>query len=464
MNQEAYEGEFEDNEQRANERVGQLARRDGTGAEAMTVSDVNRGGQEARQIALVQASFAIAQRNPRDFDTVRVKLLNECKRPLFAESARYRREQGMKYDEKKEEWVPNIVEGWSIRFVEAAVRCMGNILPESEITHEDDEKVVLRCVAIDMETNVQWASSTTIEKFIERKKLAKGQVAARTRVNRQGKVLYLLPATEDDMRLKVNRAASMALRTNALRFIPGDLLDEALSTIREVQRSEIKRDPTKARKDLVDKFYALGVQPKDLQEYFGGRSLETLTPDEIIELKAIGVLMREDGARWRDVIATSPHIERPEPAEVDEKAPVDEKAAALRERIDKTAAEGKAKAAERQAARGAAPGAGGAAPGSQPTNGSAPAATPAQAPAKEPPRARQGKPATAPAAPAAPTKKRTAEIAEQEGVSEDAVLAVQKIMSGGDSDETIARAVSGQGHAVDAVQVAAIIAALKKPA
>ena len=69
----------------------------------------------AQRQAEIQARYLLAQQNTRDLDVVREKLLKECRRPSFADVARYRKP------------IRKGVEGLSIRFAEAALRIMKNI-------------------------------------------------------------------------------------------------------------------------------------------------------------------------------------------------------------------------------------------------------------------------------------------------------------------------------------------------
>src|SRR5258708_6569465 len=69
----------------------------------------------AQAKAQIEARYVMAERHPRDLDVVRQRMLKECRRPVFAGVARYRKPIGKG------------VEGPSIRFAEAAIRLMGNI-------------------------------------------------------------------------------------------------------------------------------------------------------------------------------------------------------------------------------------------------------------------------------------------------------------------------------------------------
>ncbi|MDQ3097680.1 MAG: hypothetical protein M3Q61_05885, partial [Chloroflexota bacterium] len=179
----------------------------------------------AQAQAAVQARFIMAMKNPRDLDEVRRKLLKECQRPNFADVARYHKPIGKG------------VEGPSIRFAETAMRCMGNMTAEPVITFDSPEKRTIRVTVTDLEANVTVGSDITIEKTVERSKVPSGMTPIATRTNSYGGTTYILPATEDDLLNKVNALVSKALRTNILRIVPGDIVDEAMTAVVKVQQN-----------------------------------------------------------------------------------------------------------------------------------------------------------------------------------------------------------------------------------
>nr|NIU03565.1 hypothetical protein [Gammaproteobacteria bacterium]NIV50929.1 hypothetical protein [Gammaproteobacteria bacterium]NIX84839.1 hypothetical protein [Gammaproteobacteria bacterium] len=92
----------------------------------------------AQAAASVQARYVMALQRPRNIDQVRVDLLKECKRPGFARVAMYHKPIGKG------------VTGPSIRFAEAAMRCMGNLMPEVATLYDDHDKRILRVSVTDL--------------------------------------------------------------------------------------------------------------------------------------------------------------------------------------------------------------------------------------------------------------------------------------------------------------------------
>ncbi len=240
----------------------------------------------AQAQAAIQARYVMAMQRPRDWDNVRVKLLRACERTRFADVARYRKPIGQG------------IEGPSIRFAEEAVRCMTNILPETTVIFDDAEKRILRVGVTDLEGNVSYLTEIVVEKTVERSKVKEGQTVIRTRVNSSNKKTYLVEATEDDILNKVNALVSKALRTNALRLLPGDILDECMDKIVETQRNQDIKDPDASRKKIVDGFASINVMPSDLKAYLG-HDIAASSPAELTELRGVFAAIRDGEATWQ---------------------------------------------------------------------------------------------------------------------------------------------------------------------
>lgn len=241
--------------------------------------------------AEVEARFAVAVHRPRDMDSARVTLLADCKRPHFANVARYSKPVGGKP-----------IEGPSIRFVEAALRALGNIEVSSPCVYEDEEKRIVRVTVCDLESNLTHRTDITIAKTVERRKLGNGQKPLSTRTNTYGETVYIVAATDDDLSVKQAALVSKAVRTLGLRLIPGDLVDEAQEVVLETQRKGDTSDPDAARKKIVDAFASIGVSPASLREYLG-HEVAGCAPGEIAHLRAIYATIKDGETTWKDVIA-----------------------------------------------------------------------------------------------------------------------------------------------------------------
>lgn len=321
----------------------------------------------SRETAMIQARIVQAVKRPRVFETVRETFKADCERPAFALVARFAKPQGwLKDPESNQEIrdadgnrIRNFVRGWSIRAIESAVRAMGNIDMSATTIFEDGTKEIVDCRVWDLETNNTQSAQITVEKTVERRYLARGQKPIRSRTNSYGDTVHLVEATEDEIRMKRARLVSMTLRTLAQRMIPGDLLDEFLESVESLKRkaeADLKKgilaDPKAALRTLLDKLADIGVRAADVVEYLGGRSVETATAEQILELRVIGADITAGNYTWRDALAGSPYRE---PSKDEPEEDLDDKAKEARARIAAKVAETKAKRSAKAAPEPAAP-------------------------------------------------------------------------------------------------------------
>jgi hypothetical protein len=292
--------------------TGAIVRQEFGAMEQSRVTETASTAIAAREKASVEARYIVAMRRPRDLEDVRVKLLKECSRPGFADVARYNKPVGKG------------VEGPSIRFAEAALRCMTNILPEVAVVFEDAEKRILRITVTDLEANLTYATEITVEKTVERRQLKDGQTAISKRTNSTGNTVFLVAATEDDLLNKQNALISKAIRTSGLRLVPGDIVEECMERVIQTQRDRAAKDPDAEKRRIIDAFASIGVTPNELKEYLG-HDLSTLQPAQIVDLRAIFTTIKDGEATWNAVMESKgkgkkqkPPIEQaPEPAPVE---------------------------------------------------------------------------------------------------------------------------------------------------
>lgn len=321
----------------------------------------------AREQAWVQSRIVQAMKAPRVFEKVRESFKADCDRPRFAMVARFHKPQGWVTDpdtnrpilDADGNKIRNFIKGWSIRAIEAAVRAMGNIDMTATTIFEDETKEIVECRVWDLEKNIALDAAITVEKTVERRYPPKSGRPLSSRTNSYGDTVYLMPATDDDVRMKRARLVSMTLRTLAQRLVPGDLFDEFLDhveTLRakaiEDEKAGVLRDPKAALRALLDRLAGIGIRAGDVVDYLGGRSIEAATPDMILELRIIGADIAAGNFSWRDALEGSPYRQR----DAAEETPETDAVKAAREKIAKTMAETKeAKAKKKGAAPGDAP-------------------------------------------------------------------------------------------------------------
>lgn len=288
----------------------------------------------AQARAAVEARFVMALHRPRDLDNVRLKLMSECKRPRFAEVARYRRPIGN----------DKTIQGPSIRFAEAAIRQMGNIDQQTHTIYDDAKKRILRVEVTDLETNSTYSKELTISKTVERRKLRRGQEPLGTRANSYGDQVYIVEAAEGELSSKQDAEISKALRTLSLRLLPGDILDECMEQCIQTEHNKSAEDPAAARKRIADSFGSQGVQPSDLKAYLG-HDLATCSPAELQQLRHTFSALRDGFTTWVEIMEARDADDKAKgdaPDEGDTKSRTEQ----LRESIAQKAEEAKAKEKE----------------------------------------------------------------------------------------------------------------------
>lgn len=264
---------------------------------------------EARARAEINARYVMALQRPRHLDVVRIKLLAECDRPLFAHRAFFCLPKGDKPGRLTGR--PNCIEGLSVRFAERAISLAGNLwLPTSTI-YDDDFKRMIRVSAIDLESNAIYERDIVIDKTIERRAPKEGEkesyrlknaVILGKRTNSAGADVFIVQATDDELLQKEGALISKTFRTLGLRHIPPDILEDCEQRIVSTWRDEDAKNPDETRKRLFDAFAKVAVSPDQLKAYLGHEGAR-LTPDERLELGGLVNAIRENEVTWTEALA-----------------------------------------------------------------------------------------------------------------------------------------------------------------
>lgn len=241
--------------------------------------------------ARIQAAYIMAMQKKRSYDQSRIKILEACSRPAFAEKVEYSKPVGG----------GKPIVGPSIRFAELALREWGNISYESQVVYDDDITRRISVAITDLETNTTFSASIQLNKTVERKK-TDGREVVGERINSYGDKVYIVKATEDEIMNKQAAAISKTLRNEGLRLIPQDIVEEAIEKARETVKKRDKADPDAARKKLADAFAALRIMPTDLEAHLG-HPLSQTSPVELQELRSIYQTIKDGEAKWGDYVA-----------------------------------------------------------------------------------------------------------------------------------------------------------------
>lgn len=269
---------------------------DSIGGELAVTAEANTRQLEAQARALIQARFYIAKQPQmqRNWDTVEQRLRKECQRPGFAQAAWWILPLGG--DSRK------YPKGLSIRFAEAALRMAGNIDVQTQTVFDDQFKRIVRVTVLDLETNFAYTTEATIDKTVERRDAKDREILA-VRENSEGKRVYVIQASEQEVALKQGSAVSKAIRTLGLRMIPGDILDECRAIIEATrQKGTQAEDPEAARKAILDNFATIGVMPDEI-EVFLGHKTDILQPAERDVLRGAFRAIRDGNTTWQELMS-----------------------------------------------------------------------------------------------------------------------------------------------------------------
>jgi len=267
-----------------------VRREEFAGAIEVQHTDTTNGALAAQAKASVEARWIVAMRQPRNLDMVRANFLKECKRPAFAAVAMYLLEFG-----------GTQIEGPSIRFTEAAMQALGNIDAVAIPVYDDNTKRIVEVAVTDYERNISYRTQITVVKTVERRFLKKNQQPLATRTNSYGDLLYVVEASDTELAAKEGALISKAMRTNALRLIPGWMQEEGMRVVRDTLADSDAKDPDAARRTLLDAFTSLNVSPEDLTDYLG-HDVGKVTPAELTELRKLYTALTDGRLTWVNVM------------------------------------------------------------------------------------------------------------------------------------------------------------------
>ena len=274
----------------------------------------------------LQSSMMLAKQYPRNLEQSRSLILKTCKRPGFAKKVRYFKPIGAKK-----------ITGISIRSAEMLANLWGNIKSISYVMYDEDgddvRKIpgrrILYVMSIDLESNTSYSSQITIEKTVERSAPRKDQIVYGKRTNSKGNTTYIVKPTEDEFVVKEKKSLAIEKRNTILSLIPYDIKEEMLEKSDETNQSDIKEDPDKALRTILDYFTSINILPKEIEKYLG-HSVNVITPAEIGDLRIVAQSIQSGASTWYDFIVLAENERRKTQPETpkDTKTPISEKIAA----------------------------------------------------------------------------------------------------------------------------------------
>lgn len=228
--------------------------------------------------AEIDMQIATAKRFPRNIqqclDNIRaLSMIDE----ETMESCFYHLERKDKDGQIKE------IEGMSVRMAEIFVSCWGNLRVATRIIGNDGRKITAQGICFDVQNNVAVSSETS-----------------RRITNKSGKTY------SDDMQIVTGNAASaIAFRNAVFKVIPAAVTK---SVTNEIKQSLLEMTSTKIsqkRRNAVEWFVKRGVTEDELREYLGTDNLETISAEEIVELRGVATAIREGSSSIDEVFRSN---------------------------------------------------------------------------------------------------------------------------------------------------------------
>jgi hypothetical protein len=282
--------------------AGAVAVREGFGTDEV-LSQGDMGSSSAVAAAKeIEVRAILAERHPRKLEPFRQGLLHYCKHPDFAETAIYRKPVGG----------GKIAEGFSIRFIEAALTLYHNVYISTRITYEDAERLLISVEVFDLESNLTYGQDAVLPKLVERRE-SKDRRVVGNRINTEGKQVFIVEATKDEMRNVMGAERSKLIRDQGQKLLPFHILVEARRLIDETNATENAKDPDAAKKKILDRFASLGVTAEMLTAYID-RPLDGLTANDVSELAVLFNGLKDGDIAWADVMRIKQQPAEGEPA------------------------------------------------------------------------------------------------------------------------------------------------------
>ena len=260
--------------------------------------------------ARIQSAYTMALRNPRDnrIEMIRQNVLRECQRPSFCapDEAKYGSSLAIYAVPRGKvqvngKWVDNLIQGPTIRFAEMLLREWGFLSIEVNPMGETDEYKLLQVICTDYQACNFTSEIVSVPKSVERKKQRSDDELISQRTNSYGDPVYLVKATDDEIAMKTNALVSKARRNLILQAVPGWLIEEAITKVRETARQKDAADPDAAKRKLFDAFATVGVSAQQLSEFIGHAN--ALSPAELEDLRGYFSGIKEGYTTWAAIIA-----------------------------------------------------------------------------------------------------------------------------------------------------------------
>lgn len=242
----------------------------------------------------------MAIKYPRNRAQARIDILEACKNITFAGMALYKKPVGKKKNDRTGEWEQQYVIGPSIRFAEEAIRAWRNIKVQTMVIYEDEDRRITAMNVVDLESNISFSPKITVEKTVERKS-ATGRDIVSERLNSYNQRVFIVKATDDEIRNKEQALLSKELRNCILKIIPQDITEDAKEQIHKTVAAGISTNLESETNKILDAFAGIGVKPKDLEVYLK-HAIAIISPAEVADLRTVFKTIQDGEATWASYV------------------------------------------------------------------------------------------------------------------------------------------------------------------
>lgn len=254
--------------------------------------------QMDRAVAKVQAELQsmmmMAVKYPRDERAATEAILERCDDPDFADAAVFELERtDYRTNETK------IIRGLTIDMAEEIHRQFRNILVTTELISETSEGMLLDVSVWDIERNIKNSEPVYVSKTVERSKLKGGQVPIAERRNARNQTIYIVAATDDELRSKMLGLTHRNKRNGLLCAIPSDIQDKFFNKCMETKYKEANKQAqtSEGQQKIIDSFKTVGVSQGMIEQHIK-HPITELSQDEWVHLRGLYRAVTKEGLSW----------------------------------------------------------------------------------------------------------------------------------------------------------------------
>ena len=237
-------------------------------------SSINAGAvaiESERAIAEARGKIQVAKMFPRSMAQAMAEFMDACKSPDFANTAFYA--------------VPNRGSGPSIRFMEEAARCYGNMQYGHRELSRSDGKSEVEVFAWDVERNNESKRQVTVLHIVDTKQGPKKL------------------SDQADIDNRIANVASKQMRGRIAALMPKAMVAAGVAACKLTLAGGNDRPISQRVNDMVGAFGKYGVTVKHLAEYVG-HTLDNVTIDELADLIGVFNALKE-GAKASEYFTIS---------------------------------------------------------------------------------------------------------------------------------------------------------------